>query len=94
MHVVTVVFEVDAKHADDFHRAMQQQASNSLAREPGCKRFDVCVDPKSPARVFLYEVYDDEPAFQAHLESRHYAAFSETIEPWLVSKSVRTWWLD
>jgi quinol monooxygenase YgiN len=37
-----------------------------LADEPGCSRFDVLVDPKVPTKFTLYEIYDDEAAFDAH----------------------------
>jgi quinol monooxygenase YgiN len=38
---------------------------------PGCRQFDVCRDPLDPALFFLYELYDDEAAIQAHLDSPH-----------------------
>jgi len=44
--------------------------------------------------VFLYEIYDDEEAFQNHLRSDHFAAFSDTTSPWIVDKSVDTWGLE
>jgi autoinducer 2-degrading protein len=43
--------------------------------ERGCRQFDVFVPRGEKDRVMLYEVYDDEAAFQEHLRIKHYAAF-------------------
>ena len=42
----------------DFLDAIKVNAGHSVAREPGCRQFDVCVDPARGERVYLYEVYD------------------------------------
>jgi quinol monooxygenase YgiN len=39
--------------------------------------------------VLLYEVYDDEAAFDAHLQTPHLAAFRSGIENLVVSRQVR-----
>jgi quinol monooxygenase YgiN len=43
--------------------------------EPGCLVFDVCREPGHAAAVVLYEVYEDEAAYQAHRGTAHYARF-------------------
>ena len=91
MYVVTVTFEVAPAAASDFLAAVRRQAENSLSREPGCRRFDVCVDPAQPQRVFLYELYDDRAAFDAHLGSPHFEAFDAEVAPLTRGKRVETW---
>jgi autoinducer 2-degrading protein len=39
--------------------------------EPGMRTYVPHRDPKDPRTFFIYEVYDDEAAYQAHLESDH-----------------------
>lgn len=94
MYVITVLFEVKPGHADDFHPAMTRQAQNSLSLETGCHRFDVCTDPADRHRVFLYEIYTDEAAFQAHLASAHFKTFDATVSHWVKSKQVSAWVLE
>ena len=94
MFVVTVSFEIAAAQAAAFLARVGKQASDSLAGEPGCHRFDVCIDPDRPGRVFLYEIYADAAAFGAHLESAHFKAFECEVGPMLVSKTVETWQLE
>lgn len=91
MFVVTVTFEARADRAAAFLARVRVQAADSLSREQGCHRFDVCADPSRPERVFLYELYTEEAAFRAHLASPHFRAFDAEVAPMLVSKSVETW---
>jgi quinol monooxygenase YgiN len=89
-YVVAVEFTVGPEHVAAFGPAMVENARRSLADEPGCIQFDVCVDPAAPTRVFLYERYVDEAAFKAHLASPHFLAFDRAVAPWIVAKRVWT----
>lgn len=89
MHVVTVIFEIAAGHEEAFAGRVLRQAEDSLEREPGCHVFDVCRDPIQRGRFFLYEVYDDREAFDAHLRSAHFAAFDDDVRDWVADKQVR-----
>ncbi|MFK7944291.1 MAG: putative quinol monooxygenase [Paracoccaceae bacterium] len=59
-------------------------------QEPGCQRFDVWQDPADPARVCLYEVYNDRAAFDAHLVSAHFKAFDAEVASWVMDKQVES----
>jgi quinol monooxygenase YgiN len=50
----------------------------------------VCVDPKDRTSVFLYELYDDRAAFDAHLATAHFKKFDPAVAPMLAAKAVRT----
>jgi autoinducer 2-degrading protein len=56
-------------------KAIMAQGAASLEREPGCLQFDVCLDSGNPNRVLLYEVYEDEAAFDAHGKPPHFAVW-------------------
>lgn len=90
MYCVTVTFNVHSEQAAAFQLAVQANAQQSLADEPGCRCFDVCVDADG-ARIFLYELYDDAAAFQAHLRTPHFIAFDREVSPWVIHKSVQVW---
>jgi quinol monooxygenase YgiN len=85
-YIVTVVFVAKPEHREDFRRAMIENATASREREPGCRQFDVCENPDG--EIFLYEVYDDEAAFHAHLASDHYRRFDAQVKPWVDEKRV------
>ena len=88
MYVVTVTFHLQPDHADAFAARVTRQAEDSVALEPDCHRFDVCRDPGEPAVYFLYELYRDADAFQAHLATPHFRAFDNEVRDWLASKQV------
>ena len=89
MQAVVVEFRIKAEHVEDFATAIADNASASLQTEPGCRQFDVCRDPADPALFFLYELYDDEAAFQAHLRTAHFAAMDRSSAAWVEAKTIR-----
>ncbi len=91
MYLITVEFVIRPEHADAFRRAVANQARNSVDREPGCRQFDVGVDPENSRRFFLFEVYDDREAFDAHRKTPHFAEFSGLVTDWIESKTLHGW---
>lgn len=87
--VIIAEFEVRPEAIAAFLEQAVLDASQSVAREPGCKQFDVTVAEDQPNRVLLYEIYDDPAAFDAHLKTPHLAAFRGAIEPLVLSRQVR-----
>lgn len=64
-----------------FMEAMRINAAASVRDEPGCLVFDVLRDRSDPDRVWLYEVYIDEAAFEAHMRTPHFLASRPLVEP-------------
>src|SRR5215212_7121531 len=91
MFVVTVEFTLDPAQRDAFMPLMLENAARSCEDEPGCRQFDVCTDPARPDRVFLYELYDDAAAFDAHLAAPHYRAFAVASAPMVVGRVLGRW---
>ena len=89
MYVVIVDFVAKPEHADAFRAEMVKNASASLDEEPGCRQFDVSVAADDPAKIFLYELYDDRAAFDAHLKTTHYREFDAKTAPWVAAKAAR-----
>jgi len=88
-HAVWVEFEVLPQHLQQFREAVLKNARASVATEPGCLRFDVLEAVPAAPRVLLYEIYDNEAAFKAHLETRHFQEFDKQSAPWVVRKAVQ-----
>lgn len=89
MYVVIVDFKLKPEYTNAFHACIDVNARASVADEPGCQQFDVCVDPQDRTSIFLYEIYDDRAAFEAHLKTPHFAVFDKESAPWVASKVVR-----
>ena len=88
--VVTVVFRAKPEHRAAFREAMLENAAASRTGEPGCRIFDVC-EKADASEIFLYEVYDDEAAFKAHLATEHFKRFDAQAGPWVEHKQVLTY---
>jgi len=73
---------------DSVDRFMQGLAANAreARKEPGCRQFDVLVDPKEKTKVMLYEVYDDERAFETHQQTPHFKKYLAEAVPLLASR--------
>ncbi len=93
MYVVVVNFVAKPEAADAFRAAVLAQAENSLTREPECRVFDVSAPVPDGNAFFLYEVYDNEAAFQTHLASTHFLDFDKTTRSMILSKDVKTYQL-
>jgi len=91
MFAVTVVFKIRKESFEVFLPLMIENAKASLKIESGCRQFDVCSDPVRPLEIFLYEIYDDAAAFQAHLETPHFKRFDVAAAAMIEEKSVKTY---
>ena len=89
MIALLVDLEVKAGRLEDFMIRIRQQADNSVTLEPECLQFDVSTDGDAPERVFLYEVYKDQAALDAHLTTPHFQEFDQAVRDMLVGKSLR-----
>jgi quinol monooxygenase YgiN len=70
-------------------RAVLARHSRASAGEAGCRHFLAYQDADDHERFALYEVYEDEAAFEAHRRSEHFRVnIEETIIPMLAE---RTW---
>ena len=87
-YVVTVDFEIAPAHRDEFLKLVVANGKASERDEPGCKRFDICVPRDRPGRVFLCEIYDDENAFKAHLETKHFKEFAAATKDMVVARTL------
>ncbi len=77
--VIIAEFDVKPGALKAFLAAAREDAKASVRDEPGCQRFDVLVPDGGGDKVTLFEIYDDDAAFAAHLETPHFAAFRDAI---------------
>ena len=86
--IIYVEFTVKAAAVERFRALILENARLSLAREPGCQRFDVLIDAAAPRRIVLYEIYEDAAAFDAHMATAHYQAFAAAADELLEGRRV------
>ena len=52
-------------------------------QETGNFRFDILQDAQDPSEFVMYEAYDSDEAAVAHKTTAHYAAWRDTVAPWM-----------
>ena len=72
-----ILFRVDANPGkrQELAEFLMWDHKESLEHEPGTLRFDVFQDPENLDRFYVYEVYEDDAAFEEH--KKH-----ETFKRW------------
>ena len=90
-YAVCVTFLIKEGEVNGFLALVHGNAATSLAVEPACLQFDVLTDPARPTEVFLYEIYEDESAFQDHTKTEHFLDFDSNVSEMVVAKSVCTY---
>ena len=67
-----------------FQETVKRQATMTFNEEPGCRRFDAVQSTTDEHHWLLYEIYDDEVAFESHRTTAHFrewrAAVGELVE--------------
>jgi quinol monooxygenase YgiN len=90
MFVLSVDLRIKPENIESFTAKAIENAADSR-KEPGCKQFDVLVDPKDRTRVMLYEVYLDDKAFDAHQQTAHFKKYVTEAVPLLASRERHVW---
>lgn len=75
---VIAEFSVSPASYDAFFDLCLFDSRHSLADEEGCICFDVLTDNADKSSIVLHETYTDQAAFDAHLQTPHFAKFAKT----------------
>lgn len=86
MIALIVTIQIKSAHRGAFLESMIADARGSDNEEPGCLRFDVLQDNQDENRIYLYEVYRDEAALEAHQKTPHYIKWRDTVKDWFAAK--------
>jgi quinol monooxygenase YgiN len=84
-YVLVVNIRIKPENVDAFMREVLANAK-AARTEPGCRQFEVLVDPQDRSKLMLFEVYDDEAAFQAHAAGAAFKQYLEKAVPLLASR--------
>ena len=88
--VLQVTIRIKPENVNNF---MDQVLENAKAArsERGCRQFEVLVDPEDKTKVMLFEVYDDQKAFEAHQAGDAFKKYLANAVPLLASRERQFW---
>lgn len=70
-YVVTAKWTANPGHEDRIARICDEMTEPSRA-EPGNHFYQAHRSPEDPRLFYLYEQYEDEAGYEAHMESEHF----------------------
>ncbi len=82
MYIIVEPIQIKEGFKEQFTKGMTENARSAVNDEQGCLRFDVVQDANDDHRIWIYEVYEDEAAFQVHTQSPHFIKFRDASEDW------------
>jgi len=83
--VLVVTIKIKPENVERW-MAMALENTRAARKEPGCRQFEVLVDPKDKTKVVLFEIYDDDKAFEAHQATPHFKKYLAEAVPLLASR--------
>ena len=83
--VLAVNLRIKPENVEKFMAGLLANAREAR-KEPGCRQFEVLVDPADKTQVMLFEVYDDDRAFEAHQQTPHFKKYVAEAVPLLASR--------
>lgn len=83
---LVVELQVNPGGKEAFLARARQHREAVLSNEPGCRCFDLLTPQDGGDTVYLYEVYADQEALDAHFETLYMKQYLEDTAPMLASR--------
>lgn len=89
---VTVVriaeLEIDPAHLEAYAAAVKEEMEISVRVEPGVIAIHAVAERDRPNRLRFFEIYADEEAYKAHINSPHFKKYFETTKSMITSRTL------
>jgi (4S)-4-hydroxy-5-phosphonooxypentane-2,3-dione isomerase len=87
-YINAVDIDVVPGQADAYLAALKENGAAAV-HEPGCHEFNITVSPKDPNHVFIFEVYDNTAAFEAHRATDHFKKYAAATRDMVAKRDAR-----
>jgi autoinducer 2-degrading protein len=86
--VNAIDLDIAPAEMDKYLAAIKENGAASV-KEPGCREFNIMVSATDPNHVFLFEVYDDAAAAEAHRATEHFKKYAATTASMVTARNRR-----
>jgi (4S)-4-hydroxy-5-phosphonooxypentane-2,3-dione isomerase len=86
--VNAVDLDIAPAEMDKYLAAVKENGTASI-KEPGCREYNIMISATNPNHVFLFEVYDNDAAAQAHRATEHFKKYMATTANMVTARNVR-----
>jgi (4S)-4-hydroxy-5-phosphonooxypentane-2,3-dione isomerase len=87
-YVNAVDLDIVPAEMDKYMAAIKENGAAAV-KEPGCREFNITVLASNPNHVFLFEVYDDAAALEAHRQTEHFKKYAALTANMVAQRNVR-----
>jgi quinol monooxygenase YgiN len=73
--------QIDAARLESYKAALKEEIETSVRVEPGVLALYAVSEKDNPTNIMVFEIYADENAYRAHLETPHFKKYkTNTLE--------------
>jgi (4S)-4-hydroxy-5-phosphonooxypentane-2,3-dione isomerase len=83
-----VDIDVVPGQVDAYLAALKENGAAAVKEEPGCHEFNITVSQKDPNHVFIFEVYENAAAVEAHRQTAHFKKYAATTKDMVAKREV------
>lgn len=80
--------EIDPEQLEAYKAVVKEEMDTSVRVEPGVLAIYCVAEKDNPARLRFFEIYADEDAYRAHVESPHFKRYVITTQPMIKSRKL------
>ena len=80
--------EIDPAQLESYKAAVKEEMDDAVRLEPGVLAIYAVAEKEDPARLRFFEIYANETAYRAHLESPHFRKYVQTTKPMIRSRKL------
>jgi quinol monooxygenase YgiN len=78
--------EIDPAQREAYQAAVKDEMETSVRVEPGVLAIYAVAEKENPAKLRFFEMYADEAAYQAHIQSAHFQKYVTTTRGMITSR--------
>jgi quinol monooxygenase YgiN len=80
--------EIDPTQLESYQAVVKEEMETSVRVEPGVLAIYCVAEKDHPNRLRFFEIYADDNAYRAHLESPHFKKYVTTTQPMIRSRKL------
>jgi (4S)-4-hydroxy-5-phosphonooxypentane-2,3-dione isomerase len=90
-YVITADFEIVAADFDKYVALAKENAAASI-KDPGCHEFNIAISPKNPNHVYIFEIWENTAALDAHRATDHLKAYLSATKDMMAKRDITPMW--
>jgi quinol monooxygenase YgiN len=79
---------IEPSRLEAFKAAVKEEMATSVRVEPGVLAIYAVAEKEDPSKLRFFEIYADEAAFRAHIDSPHFKKFRATTQDMVISRKL------